>query len=269
MSEMNGLEVDFLFRINFSLHVTPEVFEKYRSELLSQATPVQAMILQQASRALTPEFAPSPQIVVQTNPVNPQAPPVVCCAPPPPTAEITIANALRCKLPIPTHITPSPPAEAARDTLEFQRNQQQQAVTSSQQLVECFPLQRSHSMPPSSIPPAPSASYFARSNIPSLSSIASASATQPQNRSAPHQSSFSAPPIIAAGAAAAAAAAMQLPTIHQLASTVNASEDQYIAMMEQQLYPLQQSSLIHHHHGDYARQAVKAQAQQMLAGAGS
>mmetsp|Transcript_14831 Transcript_14831/g.33657 ORF Transcript_14831/g.33657 Transcript_14831/m.33657 type:complete len:278 (+) Transcript_14831:944-1777(+) len=37
---MNGLEVDFLFRINFSLHVTPEVFEKYRAELLSQATAV-------------------------------------------------------------------------------------------------------------------------------------------------------------------------------------------------------------------------------------
>ncbi|KAL7563827.1 hypothetical protein ACA910_019558 [Epithemia clementina (nom. ined.)] len=37
VSEMNGLEVDFLFRINFSLHVTPEVFEKYRLELLSHA----------------------------------------------------------------------------------------------------------------------------------------------------------------------------------------------------------------------------------------
>ena len=37
VSEMNGLEVDFLFRINFSLHVTPEVFEKYRAELLSHS----------------------------------------------------------------------------------------------------------------------------------------------------------------------------------------------------------------------------------------
>ncbi len=34
VSEMNGLEVDFLFRINFSLHVTPEVFDKYRAELV-------------------------------------------------------------------------------------------------------------------------------------------------------------------------------------------------------------------------------------------
>lgn len=37
VSEMNGLEVDFLFRINFSLHVTPELFEQYRVELLSHS----------------------------------------------------------------------------------------------------------------------------------------------------------------------------------------------------------------------------------------
>jgi hypothetical protein len=35
--EMNGLEVDFLFRINFSLHATPDEFTKYRNELLSHA----------------------------------------------------------------------------------------------------------------------------------------------------------------------------------------------------------------------------------------
>jgi len=37
ISEMNGLEVDFLFRINFSLHVTPDLFEQYRAELLSHS----------------------------------------------------------------------------------------------------------------------------------------------------------------------------------------------------------------------------------------
>eukprot|EP00429_Kryptoperidinium_foliaceum_P072819 CAMPEP_0176050264 /NCGR_PEP_ID=MMETSP0120_2-20121206/24982_1 /TAXON_ID=160619 /ORGANISM="Kryptoperidinium foliaceum, Strain CCMP 1326" /LENGTH=336 /DNA_ID=CAMNT_0017383697 /DNA_START=615 /DNA_END=1622 /DNA_ORIENTATION=- len=37
VSEMNGLEVDFLFRINFSLHVTPEVFEKYKAELVAHS----------------------------------------------------------------------------------------------------------------------------------------------------------------------------------------------------------------------------------------
>lgn len=37
VSEMNGLEVEFLFRINFSLHVTPELFIKYQDELISHA----------------------------------------------------------------------------------------------------------------------------------------------------------------------------------------------------------------------------------------
>ena len=37
VSELNGLEVDFLFRINFSLHVQPEVFAKYKAELLSHS----------------------------------------------------------------------------------------------------------------------------------------------------------------------------------------------------------------------------------------
>lgn len=36
--EINGLEVDFLFRINFTLHVSTEEFVKYRNELLNQAT---------------------------------------------------------------------------------------------------------------------------------------------------------------------------------------------------------------------------------------
>lgn len=37
VSEMNGLEVEFLFRINFSLHVKPDVFIKYQDELVSHA----------------------------------------------------------------------------------------------------------------------------------------------------------------------------------------------------------------------------------------
>lgn len=40
VSEMNGLEVDFLFRINFSLHVTPEVYDKYRAELVLHSNSV-------------------------------------------------------------------------------------------------------------------------------------------------------------------------------------------------------------------------------------
>lgn len=37
VSEMNNLEVEFLFRINFSLHVTPDLFQKYHAELISHA----------------------------------------------------------------------------------------------------------------------------------------------------------------------------------------------------------------------------------------
>lgn len=37
VSEMNGLEVEFLFRINFSLHISPEVYKKYHDELISHA----------------------------------------------------------------------------------------------------------------------------------------------------------------------------------------------------------------------------------------
>lgn len=34
-NEMNSLEVDFLFRINFSLHFSPEEFEQYREALMA------------------------------------------------------------------------------------------------------------------------------------------------------------------------------------------------------------------------------------------
>jgi len=37
VSELNSLEVEFLFRINFALHVSPELYRKYHEELLSHA----------------------------------------------------------------------------------------------------------------------------------------------------------------------------------------------------------------------------------------
>merc|ERR1711862_280637 len=40
VAEMNSLEVEFLFRINFSLHVTPDVYSKYHAELLLHAVSV-------------------------------------------------------------------------------------------------------------------------------------------------------------------------------------------------------------------------------------
>lgn len=47
VTEMNGLEVDFLFRINFSLHVTEDEFTKYRNELVlhsQQYSPVSTAV---------------------------------------------------------------------------------------------------------------------------------------------------------------------------------------------------------------------------------
>ena len=38
VSEMNSLEVEFLFRINFNLRVVPEVYQKYHAELVSHAS---------------------------------------------------------------------------------------------------------------------------------------------------------------------------------------------------------------------------------------
>jgi Cyclin len=54
VSEMNGLEVDFLFRINFSLHVQPDVFDKYKAELVAHSI--------NSGLAMTPFPTPLPQI---------------------------------------------------------------------------------------------------------------------------------------------------------------------------------------------------------------
>jgi hypothetical protein len=54
VSEMNGLEVDFLFRINFSLHFTPQEFEQYRRELLAHA--MQQQQQQHAAAQVSPEL---------------------------------------------------------------------------------------------------------------------------------------------------------------------------------------------------------------------
>jgi hypothetical protein len=78
VSEINGLEVDFLFRINFSLHVSPEEFDKYRAELLLHSTPVPMAAPPSTAAALEPcqhQFhqtspgMPSPTLVVEGIPV--------------------------------------------------------------------------------------------------------------------------------------------------------------------------------------------------------
>jgi hypothetical protein len=79
VSEMNGLEVDFLFRINFSLHVTPELFQKYREELVSHSRgpSVQGLSAQHMPMPVAPvimQAAPqSHNAVIHHHPVQMQA----------------------------------------------------------------------------------------------------------------------------------------------------------------------------------------------------
>lgn len=100
VSEMNGLEVDFLFRINFSLHVTPEVFEKYKAELVAHSV----------SSGLAMPQAPLPapaEIEVNKNPVPyhglPQGQPTA----PIPIQQVATTN------PVAPLVTPSPSHVAA------------------------------------------------------------------------------------------------------------------------------------------------------------
>jgi hypothetical protein len=73
ISEMNGLEVEFLFRINFSLHVTPDVFVKYQDELISHA--IGAGLERPAESCVQP-IAPIEPTAVHMNVPIPVAPPV-------------------------------------------------------------------------------------------------------------------------------------------------------------------------------------------------
>jgi hypothetical protein len=43
-NEMNSLELEFLFLVNFSLHVTPDVYTKYKEELTNHMEEPQALL---------------------------------------------------------------------------------------------------------------------------------------------------------------------------------------------------------------------------------
>ena len=99
VSEMNGLEVDFLFRINFTLHVTPEVFAKYRGELLAQSHAV----------------SPSPPTTITA--YNTQTSYVSCVNPQQPPNGDAMETTAYSSVDGPgglQYITPSPPADAAK-----------------------------------------------------------------------------------------------------------------------------------------------------------
>jgi len=62
---MNSLEVEFLFRINFSLHVTPELYNKYHSELVTHAV---------AADGRMPASPDAVSVVPPSPPMPPQQP---------------------------------------------------------------------------------------------------------------------------------------------------------------------------------------------------
>jgi len=127
VTEVNGLEVDFLFRINFSLHVTPQVFEKYRQELLSQAgtagiritPPLEALV-----PALQQQHQPPIAVQYTNHALNQQH-----SLNHHPSASKTVAQ-----------ITPSPPAD--------QHPHAEMHICPSNATSDCFaPVQRSYSEP--------------------------------------------------------------------------------------------------------------------------
>ncbi len=65
--ELNALELEFLFSVNFSLHVTAEEFSKYHSELLRHLqglNPSPVMVQAATSGCVAPQFGgPSTELV--------------------------------------------------------------------------------------------------------------------------------------------------------------------------------------------------------------
>jgi len=64
VSELNGLEVEFLFRISFSLHVASEIFIKYHSELLSHAVVSGGQHVTASNEVISLQTIPTTQISV-------------------------------------------------------------------------------------------------------------------------------------------------------------------------------------------------------------
>lgn len=125
-SEMNGLEVDFLFRINFSLYVNSDVFEKYRVELAAQAGSISfqaALALDTVVPAVSASQAHQPSPVRQVAPSGPPFGSFQAVD----YRDYTPAYApAQHRNQHPSRITPSPPSAAAKllnDVLLAARNQ--------------------------------------------------------------------------------------------------------------------------------------------------
>jgi hypothetical protein len=148
VSEMNGLEVDFLFRINFSLHVTPELFEKYRAELLSHSVGPDVLM----------QSVDLPQPAIMPNTMNTSPVPEPVCAPP---ALAPMNYSIYPEIGrVPSQITPSPTrvAVAPNDIVVADTYQNSFPTSDIQMYTQCIGvnyLQRANSCPvaPNKTPP--------------------------------------------------------------------------------------------------------------------
>lgn len=156
---MNGLEVDFLFRINFSLHVTPELFFKYREELVSHSngTPAGVVTPQPSSPLpVVPQqehhFQVPQHVMVQPS-VQETNPPFVTTAPKR-TGEVN-------------YITPSPPNSSAKSAMIPNGAEM---VPMSEPHGPAMPpqpvLHRANTMPPVPAPGFSTATHYGRCSQP-------------------------------------------------------------------------------------------------------
>ena len=129
VSEMNGLEVDFLFRINFSLHVTPEEYKKYQAELWTQSSTHTTSMTIPALPPVVPIPQPAPLytpalqetfVDTMTHPVHraPQLhapPPLITPSPPPEARRVEHPS----NIPPPTCMTQHPAGQVTFAANDF------------------------------------------------------------------------------------------------------------------------------------------------------
>jgi hypothetical protein len=229
VSEMNGLEVDFLFRINFSLHVSPDIFAKYKAELVSHsinaglaAPPPPPQFLQQQQQQQQQH-----QQVVDV-PRSMSIPPVYAApqqatAVPIPMAALSTHHRQPSQIisPSPSHVAVHAAAGGMMPSSDaLNANSCHAMYVPSNEHV--FPngttqqfLQRANSLPQPY--PAHSAGRCAAGH-----GLAHGLAHNPSYSSA--------------------------PMVSMLSANNGMDQDQYVLVETNQLYPLQ-TMLVHHHHG--------------------
>ena len=247
VSEMNGLEVDFLFRINFSLHVAPDVFSKYRLQLLSQSVPQQVA----PTATITPPPSMPHQLMHQPPPIQRQvsAPAAQFPMPPPPpqfpmTQAVPINTSAVHNASLP-QITPSPPTiDSGRMVDELLYHQRQQQVADVAMSDYFTPLHhRSNSEPVNKT----HLRYNTTTSTTTTAAAAAAAVVVPVNLPRCSQKSYSAPAVIAT------------------------NNGEFVVVDHNQIYPLPGGSNLvhshhHHHHHHQGDHYVQSQEEQFVSG---